>query len=118
MATLTNDQLGSYKSPPAIEAVISVHFEAPLEEKSIDAFVRRRKTEYPRSEDNVEISSSLDLSTRKAAASSRKVGRKLTSSDGGHVINFFYNQMATIQISLIQIGRICIKRHGIIGTRW
>jgi uncharacterized protein (TIGR04255 family) len=99
MTASTNIQRPPYKNPPIIEAVISVHFDVPVEERSIDAFARKRKAAYPRVEDNVEMSASLDLSTHRAVATTRKVGRKLTSGDGSHVINFLLNQMAVIQLA-------------------
>lgn len=99
MTASVNDHRASYKNPPAIEAVISVHFVAPLNIGEIDAFARKRQGKYPRVDDNVEISTSFETPTRRAVASTRNVGKKLTSGDGSYMINFISGQMAVIKLA-------------------
>jgi uncharacterized protein (TIGR04255 family) len=83
----------SYKKPPIIEAVIAMHFSAPLEMKWIDAFARKCKARFSRSEDMLEMSASFDARTNQTASNMTKKGHKLTSVDNTNVIIIMPTQL-------------------------
>jgi uncharacterized protein (TIGR04255 family) len=88
-----------YKKPPIVEAVIAVHFSAPLELKWIDAFALKRKARFSRSEDMVQISALFHPQTARTASNVEKIGRKLTHSDGTRVIVITTTQMGLVQLA-------------------
>lgn len=88
-----------YKKPPIIEAVIAMHFSAPLEMKWIDAFARKRKARFSHSEDMLEMSASFDARTHQTASNMTKIGRKLASADNTSVIIIMPAQLAIIHLA-------------------
>jgi uncharacterized protein (TIGR04255 family) len=88
-----------YKKPPILEAVIALHFSTPQELKTIDAFVHRLRTHFPRTEDMVQVSTMFNPQTQQIASNIQKLGRKLTSHDGSRVIIIMQHQFAVIQLA-------------------
>ncbi len=84
----------SYKKPPIIEAVIATHFSAPLEQKWIETFVRKRKTRFPSSEEIIEMSTSYNAQTHKTASNTKKIGHKFTNVDHSSIIVIKPDQLA------------------------
>jgi uncharacterized protein (TIGR04255 family) len=82
-----------YKKPPIVEAVIAISFSTPLDLKTIDAFTRKRKKLFPRAEDMLEAT--VAINTQAAHSDVKKIGCKLTSADGTHVIIITRTQMST-----------------------
>jgi uncharacterized protein (TIGR04255 family) len=54
-----NNLMPPYRKPPIIEAVIALHFSAPLDLKLIDMFGRRVKSRFPQVEELVEMSATF-----------------------------------------------------------
>ena len=84
----------AYKKPPIIEAVIAMHFSAPLEMKWIDAFARKRKARFSSSEDLIKMSALFNAQTHQTASNMKKIGRKLISVDNTSVIIIMPDQLA------------------------
>lgn len=84
----------AYKKPPIIEAVIAMHFSAPIEMKWIDAFARKRKARFSRSEDILEMSTLFNAQTHQTASNMTKIGCKLTSVDNTSVIIIIPTQLS------------------------
>jgi len=76
---MTNSPPTPYKKPPIIEAIIAVHFVAPLAEKDIDTISRKLKKAFPFTEELISIA--LNLQTKQHVSNTRKVGLKLSSAD-------------------------------------
>jgi uncharacterized protein (TIGR04255 family) len=71
-----------YPKPPITEAVIALHFSAPLDDKAIEALATKHKERFPRIEDMMEVSASFNVQTGFATSTSKKVGRKFQTADG------------------------------------
>jgi uncharacterized protein (TIGR04255 family) len=86
-----------YKKPPVVEAVIAISFSTPLDLKTIDAFARKRKKLFPRIEDINETTVAINMPA--AQSNVKKVGCKLTSSDGTHIIIITRVQIAVCRLN-------------------
>lgn len=84
----------SYKKPPVLEAVIATHFSVPLEQKWIEAFSRKHKARFPKSEELIEMSASYNATTHQTASNTKKIGYKLTAIDHSSVITIKPDQLA------------------------
>ena len=95
---MLNDPTPPYNKPPIIEAVIALHFVAPLEQKDIDTFARKSKKSFPFSEDIIEMSTIFNPQTKQQASNVRKIGNKLNSADRTRlIIAFNSTQFGVIQ---------------------
>jgi uncharacterized protein (TIGR04255 family) len=83
-----------YPKAPVLEGTLSVHFSEPPDEKIQNAFVVRRKANFPKVEDLLTISGTVDIQTKNAEAKTQKVGYKLTDADAGRVVNLNRTQLA------------------------
>ena len=82
-----------YDRPPITEAVLAIHFAHSLGWRWIDAFTKKRKTRFSKSEDVVLQSATFNSATTTPVVDSKKIGRKLTNADGLRVLQIFENQL-------------------------
>jgi uncharacterized protein (TIGR04255 family) len=87
----------SYNKPPIIEAVIAIHFAAPLAAKEIGAFSRKLKNAFPFSDDIVSIEHTFNVRTKEHVPNIRKLGYKLSSADRTRLLMIQSLQFGVIQ---------------------
>lgn len=74
----------SYPKAPITEAVIALHFDAPLSAKIIERFARLQKKQFPRHESLVKHE--FKVSGHSASAHTTPNGLKMTSADQSRVV--------------------------------
>lgn len=95
---MTNDSPPPpYNKPPIIEAVIAIHFAAPLAEKEIDALSRKLKKAFPFSEDIVAFETTFHVRTKEQVSNVQKLGHKLSSADRTRLVMIQPLQFGVIQ---------------------
>jgi uncharacterized protein (TIGR04255 family) len=76
----------SYRRPPVTEAVLALHFSAPIEFRFLDTYANKRKSQFPRIEDIIETTAAIKIGTANSVTSVRKIGKKLTNQYNNRII--------------------------------
>jgi uncharacterized protein (TIGR04255 family) len=92
-----NSPSTSYNKPPIIEAVIAIHFAAPLAVKEVGAFSRKFKKAFPFIDDIASVETTFNIRTKEHISKIRKLGYKLSSADRTSLLMIQSLQFGVIQ---------------------